>query len=167
MTEELLAGLPQGTYVLILRLLRDHRIQVGKLGSFEFRLGFYAYVGSAFGPGGLAGRLKHHMTPAVRPHWHIDYLRKVAVLKQVWLSESEARREHDWAVLAQKLPGATPSVRGFGSSDCRCETHLFYFGKEPSRRLLQDYLWGQFPEDTRVRSLPIQVFGELKEPVVI
>jgi Uri superfamily endonuclease len=157
MTEELLAGLRQGTYVLILRLSRDRRIQVGKLGSFEFRSGFYAYVGSAFGPGGLAGRLKHHLMHTVRPHWHIDYLRKVAELEQVWLSESEAQREHDWAVFAQKLPEATLSVRGFGLSDCRCETHLFYLHKEPSMRLFQDHIQNQFPGDTRVRSLEIRL----------
>lgn len=153
MTDELLAGLRQGTYVLILRLSRNHRIRVGRLGSFEFRPGFYAYVGSAFGPGGLASRLKHHLRPTVRPHWHMDYLRKVAVLEQVWLSESEARREHGWAAVVQKLPGATPSARGFGSSDCRCKTHLFYLRKEPSMQLFQDLLQPQFPGDTRVRSL--------------
>ncbi len=37
------------------------RIQIGKLGQFKFKKGYYAYVGSAFGPGGLNSRIKHHI----------------------------------------------------------------------------------------------------------
>jgi Uri superfamily endonuclease len=100
---------------------------VGKLGKFEFQPGYYLYVGSAFGPGGLAGRLKHHVKTSPCPHWHIDYLRREATLVQVWFSEDEIPREHEWANMLQALPGAIIPVNSFGSSDCACRSHLFYF----------------------------------------
>jgi hypothetical protein len=39
----------RGTYALILYCHRTRRLEVGKLGVFEFRKGWYAYIGSAFG----------------------------------------------------------------------------------------------------------------------
>ena len=138
MAGESLADLRGGTYILILHLPHDQDIQIGKLGRYEFRSGFYAYVGSALGRGGLAVRLKHHYNPTPRPHWHIDYLRKMTKLDQVWLAESEKVWEHDWAAILPKLYGTTLSMRGFGSSDCKCKTHLFYFQKRPLIRSFQN-----------------------------
>ncbi len=56
-----LSKLGQGSYILILHLNRPERIAVGKLGKCSFPAGYYTYVGSALGPGGLASRLKHHL----------------------------------------------------------------------------------------------------------
>ncbi len=50
------------------------RLEIGRLGSFNIIPGFYAYVGSAFGPGGLRARIRHHLESVAQPHWHIDYL---------------------------------------------------------------------------------------------
>ena len=49
-----------GTYALLLRLDKQERITVGKLGTFDFPVGYYLYVGSALGPGGLRARLARH-----------------------------------------------------------------------------------------------------------
>jgi Uri superfamily endonuclease len=57
---------------------------MGSLGRLQLRPGYYVYVGSAFGPGGLRARIEHHARPAVRPHWHIDYLRRYTRLEAVW-----------------------------------------------------------------------------------
>ncbi len=49
----------------------------GRLGgrSVELEPGVYAYVGSAFGPGGLAARLRRHLCGERRRlWWHIDWL---------------------------------------------------------------------------------------------
>jgi hypothetical protein len=62
-----------GTYVLILELTTRKVIQVGALGRIKFTAGWYAYAGSAFGPGGLAARINRHLMSAKKPHWHIDY----------------------------------------------------------------------------------------------
>src|ERR1041385_2849293 len=47
----------KGTYVLIASVLQMKRIEVGQLGEFDIVPGFYAYVGSAFGAGGLGARI--------------------------------------------------------------------------------------------------------------
>ena len=72
----LLSSLGKGTYVLILNLKRAKRIVVGnskkaKLSSRLFQAGYYAYVGSAFGPGGLAARIKRHLIQDKRYKCHL------------------------------------------------------------------------------------------------
>lgn len=121
-----------GTYVLVLACYRAGRLPVGRLGMVPLQPGFYAYVGSAFGPGGLAARIQHHRQRAARPHWHIDYLRAECDLVEVWLTTDATRREHSWAAVLAKLPGADIPAKDFGSSDCDCETHLFWFKRRPS-----------------------------------
>ena len=145
--------LSRGTYVAFLHLPHDTDIQVGKLGRYEFQSGFYAYVGSAHGPGGLAARLRHHSNPTPRPHWHIDYLRKMTRLDQVWLMESDKLREHAWAAILPTLDGATLSMRRFGASDCICKTHLFHFQRQPRLCSFQKLVRNRFPNDSLVRVL--------------
>ena len=113
----------KGTYILILSFDRGRTIEVGKLGLIQFKRGTYAYVGSAFGPGGLKSRLRHHLGPKTKFHWHLDYLD--GVTKEIWVSEPGARLEHEWArSLGETSSGRIP---GFGCSDCACDSHLFYF----------------------------------------
>ncbi len=54
-------------------------MKVGKLGEFFFPQGVYLYSGSARGLGGLSSRLQRHLLGSSKKHWHIDYLRHVAV----------------------------------------------------------------------------------------
>lgn len=115
----------------MLHLARAARLTVGKRGTFAFAAGRYAYVGSAFGAGGLRGRLKHHLAPVQKPHWHIDYLRQAAQLQEVWYMVSDSVQEHDWATALLTLPGASIPVPRFGASDCRCQTHLVHFPTGP------------------------------------
>jgi Uri superfamily endonuclease len=49
-----------GTYALVLAAQKQRTISVGKLGILDVRPGFYVYVGSALGPGGLAARIGRH-----------------------------------------------------------------------------------------------------------
>lgn len=121
----------KGTYVLILQLKNAVQITIGKLGTFDFAPGWYAYVGSAFGRGGVNGRLKHHLKPITKPHWHIDYLRMAAPLQEVWYIASEQIYEHDWATQLKSMSGANVPVPRFGASDCKCETHLIAFTHMP------------------------------------
>lgn len=120
-----------GTYVLLLTLPEETRLTVGRLGAFGFPAGTYAYAGSARGPGGLAGRLRHHLSPVARPHWHIDALRPAAAVSAVWWCADEVIREHDWAAALRALPGAGLAVPRFGASDCRCPGHLLHFAMPP------------------------------------
>jgi Uri superfamily endonuclease len=121
-----------GSYVLIMRLDEAKRIRVGKLGTFSFDVGWYAYSGSALGPGGLAARLAHHYRPEKKLHWHIDYLLIEAELVEVWWAEDNKRKECTWASALRSVPGAKVPVPNFGASDCRCLSHLVYFGQQPA-----------------------------------
>lgn len=137
-----LASLPaeRGVYCLVLRLCAPVQLTVGQLGSFAFPAGWAVYVGSAGGAGGLRGRLKHHLEPASKPHWHIDYLRHVAPIREIWYAAAPTRDEHPWAAALCSLPGAAIPAPRFGASDCRCPTHLAHFADEPDAAALSHAL---------------------------
>jgi Uri superfamily endonuclease len=116
-----------GTYALILSSATDAAIPVGRLGDLHLQPGFYVYVGSALGPGGVRARLAHHMRPAERLHWHIDYLRPHTMLEEIWFCYDRKSQEHAWARRFARMLGASVPLAGFGASDCDCETHLFFF----------------------------------------
>jgi Uri superfamily endonuclease len=122
----------RGTYVLLLHQKASQRIVVGALGAVEFPAGWYVYVGSAHGPGGLAARLaRHRRRTKERLHWHIDYIRKYMELVEVWTSSCDARQECEWAATVSALAGASVIAPRFGASDCRCAAHLFHFNRRP------------------------------------
>ena len=121
-----------GAYALVLLCSRGELVQIGKLGPLQLRRGFYVYVGSAVGPGGVRARVAHHQKLSPRPHWHIDYLRPHTRLDRIWYSHDRIRREHQWARVIHALRGASVPAAGFGSSDCHCKTHLFFFTRRPS-----------------------------------
>jgi Uri superfamily endonuclease len=124
-----------GTYVLALRLDEARTISAGRLGEFHLPAGHYLYTGSALGPGGLCARLARHRRPLghrKRPHWHVDYLREVAVWNGAWVRASEQRLECKWAEILRSLDGARIVAAGFGASDCRCPAHLVYVPVPPA-----------------------------------
>ena len=120
-----------GSYVLITHLAQPTTITIGKLGTFEFAAGWYAYAGSALGPGGLAARLGRHQRRTKTLHWHIDYLLAHADLVEVWSTEDKKRKECIWASALRAIPGGRVSIPNFGASDCRCLAHLVYFQQQP------------------------------------
>jgi Uri superfamily endonuclease len=134
-----ISGTP-GTYALLLRCRRPARLRIGRLGVIRARPGFYVYVGSALGPGGVRARVRHHQRAAGTPHWHIDYLRPRADLVEVWHAHETRRREHQWASIVSEFRGASVPLRGFGASDCTCATHLFHFEEQPSVRVFRGSL---------------------------
>lgn len=116
----------KGSYVLVLHLDGPKSMFIGKLGKYSFKKGVYLYVGSAFGAGGLAGRLKHHLKPSKNPHWHIDYFKQSAKIIEIWHTKREDRLEHQWADILADMNDITIPVAGFGSSDCKCRSHFFF-----------------------------------------
>ncbi len=110
----------KGSYVLTIRLDKDTEIRVGKMGSINFTKGFYHYVGSALN--GIEKRVERHMRNGKKLHWHIDYLLEKARVTDVLMIEGEKRLECE---ISAKLSEKMESVKGFGCSDCRCESHLF------------------------------------------
>ena len=119
-----------GTYVLVMRSRRRVTAQIGRWGRLDVRPGYYLYVGSAFGPGGVAARVSRHCREAKSKRWQVDYLREHAAMAAVWCSHDTVRLEHHWAQALAEMPGSLP-VPGFGCSDCHCEAHLFFSQRPP------------------------------------
>jgi len=117
--------LRQGTYVLLLHLPRHCHILVGSLKQIFFKKGFYAYVGSAMG--GLEARLKRHLKSHKKRRWHIDYFLHEAEIIDVVILETNVRLE---CSVASLLGMSFPAIKKFGSSDCKCNGHLFYIGQK-------------------------------------
>ena len=88
----------EGNYVLILFVPQMKRLaKSAAWGAYDIIPGFYAYVGSAFGPGGLRARIHHHLESVAQPHWHIDYLLALAEPVEVWYALSARKLEQDLA----------------------------------------------------------------------
>jgi Uri superfamily endonuclease len=119
-----------GTYALVMHCRQNISIRIGRWGLLAVQPGYYIYVGSAFGPGGVQARVARHCRTDKTLHWHIDYLRKVVTPLAVWCSYEPAPLEHAWARALSKMESVSPIVN-FGCSDCSCETHLFRTAKKP------------------------------------
>jgi len=117
----------RGSYLLILNLKRDRKIDVGKLGKVLFRKGFYIYVGSAMA--NLSKRMERHRHLRKRHHWHIDELRAVTQFHSVLPIRSSERIECQVAKAMSEI--AEWSVPRFGSTDCSCDSHLFGMSADP------------------------------------
>jgi Uri superfamily endonuclease len=113
-----------GTYAIVLRSDSNSEVQVGRWGRLGIDARYYVYIGSAFGPGGVRARVGRHLRKGKKKRWHIDYLREQATPVCVWCSYAPSNREHEWAKAMASMPETT-CVKGFGCSDCRCDTHLF------------------------------------------
>ncbi|MBW2411665.1 MAG: GIY-YIG nuclease family protein [Deltaproteobacteria bacterium] len=121
-----------GTYAIVLKSASECSIRVGKLGMLRVQVGYYVYVGSAFGPGGLAARVAHHQRTSHRSRWHIDYLRSATEICEMWYTFDPGPREHQWAETLAAASESTMPFPGFGSSDCNCLTHLYHFKSKPT-----------------------------------
>lgn len=109
-----------GVYVLLVQL-QEQPVSVGRLGPRLLSGGYYAYVGSALG--GLRRRLLRYLKPQKKSHWHIDHLLTVGDLYTILWAETGQRQE---CQLAAGLGERLALVKGFGCSDCRCPSHLFF-----------------------------------------
>src|SRR5438067_2409375 len=113
-----------GAYRLRIRLDEGIQLAVGRLGKFDFPAGRYLYTGSALG--GLRRRVERHCRPEKTLRWHIDYLLQHARIEAVEMFPTEERCECALNREMLARPGARVVAPRFGSSDCRCATHLVY-----------------------------------------
>jgi Uri superfamily endonuclease len=126
-----------GTYVLLCEAdAVGTRVRIGRLGEFSLESDWYAYVGSAFGTGGLNARVGRHLRRDKPLRWHFDYLRPYVVPRAVWYTMGPTRCESAWASALGTMPGAAVPLAGFGASDHPGASHLFAFGDRP---LLLDF----------------------------
>ena len=115
--------------MLIIQVDENVDVNVGALGKLTFEKGMYAYVGSA--QANLEQRIKRHLGKEKRLFWHIDYLLSESSLEVIWQIDSLERLECVWARAVTRFSDARILVRGFGSSDCNCPSHLIYLPYRP------------------------------------
>ena len=111
-----------GVYILIISLKKEHTIKVGRRRTIPFASGYYFYVGSALG--GLEARVTRHLAKEKRHHWHIDYLLDASKIIGFLAIPTTRRIE---CLVAKSLSEGLEGINGFGSSDCNCRSHLFYY----------------------------------------
>jgi Uri superfamily endonuclease len=117
----------RGAYCLIIEIPKEKMISIGSLGPHRYLRGVYAYVGSALS--GIEQRVGRHKSQKKRLRWHIDYLLANAdILATVAIPGDRKEVECGIIQALQRCEGASIPVAGFGSSDCRCDSHLLYFG---------------------------------------
>lgn len=117
----------KGSYILFIRINEEILIILQNK-EIELKSGYYLYIGSAFGAGGLASRLHRHIRKSKKKHWHID---------QVTMSKSTSIEGIGVSIgkniecqISSKLldTSSFEPIVGFGNSDCKsCPSHFFHF----------------------------------------
>jgi sugar fermentation stimulation protein A len=86
---------------------------------------------------GLMKRINRHRKKQKKLFWHIDYLlnSKYAKIFHVIPIKTDEMLECALNKKVSELPGAE-LVKGFGCSDCKCESHLFYFKEDDFKKMM-------------------------------
>jgi len=122
----------KGTYIIVIHLQENSKIIIGSLGKLDFIKGYYLYIGSAMGNKGsakLENRIKRHVSESNNKNlfWHIDYLlvSKFCLITKIYLIPTIIRLE---CIISKEIFKASDNyIKNFGSSDCQCPSHLYYF----------------------------------------
>ena len=125
----------KGTYFLVTYCSKNFQNIIGKTRIQSFKIGYYIYIGSAMGKGSssLRFRILRHVKSAftkeqAHKHWHIDYfltLPEITLISVLINPNSSEKQECKWSnYIKQHSNGC---INGFGSSDCLCLSHLYYF----------------------------------------
>lgn len=118
---------PVGVYYIVLWNDKDRIIECGSLGRLEFKKGFYVYSGS--GKNNLFKRIEHHRKKKKKQHWHMDYI--TAEMK-ITADIPIITNEYTECYLAKILhENSGNPLENFGSTDCKCFSHLHYFQDNP------------------------------------
>jgi len=121
---------------LIISVSEDFGIIVSCLGKVLFKMGNYIYIGSA--KGCLEARLRRHLRKDKKVYWHIDYLLKSekVQISQIWVINKTIECK-TVGIFNRNFVG-TMVKKGFGSSDCKCLSHLFYLkDRERTEKILE------------------------------
>jgi sugar fermentation stimulation protein A len=144
-----LAAQDSGNYLVMLEMPQPCDVETGTLGTLHFKAGWYVYAGSA--RKNLSKRISRHLRKVRKQlHWYrgaagaasithsyparpegtyIDYITPYAGIIKAYPICSYRNLECDLAGALENLGGT--GVPGFGSSDCNCKSHLFYFRDKP------------------------------------
>ncbi|MBM4053304.1 MAG: GIY-YIG nuclease family protein [Planctomycetes bacterium] len=127
-------SLNKGIYCLIIRLFQEQKIPIGKLGTYHFPTGFYVYIGSA--QNNLNHRIERHLSKTKNNRWHIDYLLHYGKITTICSYAGGKSLECMMGRKVGALEGAILPVKGFGSSDCSCDSHLYFFRNNPGNAIV-------------------------------
>ncbi len=115
----------KGTYILFTFLrdridvkIRDRKVTIST--------GYYVYIGSAFGAGGLASRLHRHLRKKKKRYWHIDQITtsEFCEIQSIGII-IDKKMECEVSEKISKI-GIIELINGFGNSDCNsCQSHLY------------------------------------------
>ena len=111
----------KGSYILLIKLSENKTIKYGLKKKNYFKKGFYVYIGSALN--NIENRINRHLKSKKKLHWHIDYFLKHSKILYIFYKESNYKEE---CIIAELFKKKFLSIDGFGSSDCKCNSHLFY-----------------------------------------
>lgn len=120
-----LAPANAGAYALMIHIGREIAFRRSRA-EYTIPPDWYIYAGSAYGPGGIRARLRHHFRQDKPIHWHVDHLTVAADALEAVVLE----RGQECAIVSALTgsPAFRPAVGGLGSSDCRvCAAHLLRF----------------------------------------
>jgi Uri superfamily endonuclease len=117
----------KGVYLLVLKLKKNLRLSAGKLPETSFKPGTYIYVGRS--RLSLQGRFRRHLRKEKKLFWHIDYLLQKAAVEEVWIKRDFFNECQTAAEVKNFWRNSLFPQRNFGSSDCRCTSHLVYLAR--------------------------------------
>ena len=117
-----------GGYAIILYVEKTIWINLFKK-PIRIEPGFYVYVGSACGPGGLRARILRHLRRSKKVRWHIDKITSnvSARIVRVIYSDKVQGNLFERRVSSCLFSKGLDYIERFGSSDDRENvSHLFY-----------------------------------------
>lgn len=136
-------SLNKGSYLLLIKIKKPIDIKIGSLGRREFEKGHYVYVGSAMN--NLRKRIERHLKSSrlrggqEKKHWHIDYLLSSPETEIVDVYYKESEEKEECSVAEKIREGFSEVIEKFGSSDCRCKSHLFKINKKELEKKLEGF----------------------------
>ncbi|MEM2696698.1 MAG: GIY-YIG nuclease family protein [Nitrososphaerota archaeon] len=113
----------KGVYILLVEVIDEVTLRVGHLGEVSFKPGLYVYVGSA--QNNLEKRVSRHFSKEKKIRWHIDYLLSSRSCKPLKAIAYSLKREYECIISNLLLEIGGNPVRRFGSTDCKCFSHLY------------------------------------------
>ncbi|MCD6466081.1 DUF123 domain-containing protein [Candidatus Bathyarchaeota archaeon] len=108
-----------------------------------FDHGIYVYVGSA--QNSLEKRIARHFRKKKKKFWHIDYLLEDENVKIITVLYKIAPRREECRI-AKEINSIGSPIKGFGSSDCKCKSHLFKLNNyEELKKFIKENRFLNFP----------------------
>ncbi len=133
-----------GVYVLVLNIRCNTIVSTRGSKSFRIDKGYYLYIGSARGRGGIRARVTRHLRKDKKLFWHIDYLLSNNCVKVAGVYYKVLEKNIDLeSIIAERLVEKLEYIEGFGCSDKkRDKSHLFRCGStlEECRRVFEEII---------------------------